>query len=92
LRAAAIARRGGEDAPAEAEEALREAVEVARHQASRSLELRAATALMRLSQKRGDDSESRAALATVFESFDEGFESHDLVVAAELLGRKASPV
>jgi hypothetical protein len=31
--------------------------------------------------------EARAELAAAFESFDEGFGSHDLRAAAELLGR-----
>jgi predicted ATPase len=93
LRAATLQRTGGDDALDEAEAALREAVDIARHQDSRSLELRAATALLKLCRDRGRGSEARAALAAVYESFDEGFDSHDLRTAAELLGRRdPSPV
>jgi DNA-binding SARP family transcriptional activator len=92
LRAAALMRADGDESAAQAEAALREAVDIARHQASRSLELRVATALVRVCRERGRGSEARAALATVFESFDEGFSSHDLRAAAELLGRETTPV
>jgi DNA-binding SARP family transcriptional activator len=92
LRAAVLVQDGGDEAADEAEVALREAVDIARHQDSRSLELRAATALLKLCRERGHGSEARAALAVVYESFDEGFESHDLRVAAELLGRETSRV
>ena len=92
LRAAALVHSGGEEALDGAEAALREAIEVARDQSSRSLELRAATALLRLCRERGRGSQARATLAEVYESFDEGFESHDLVEAAELLGREPTRV
>ena len=92
LRAAAQVQAGGEEALNAAEASLREAIEVARDQSSRSLELRAATALLRLCRERGRGSQARATLAEVYESFDEGFESHDLVVAAEMLGREPTRV
>ena len=93
LRAIALERSGHDEALDEAESVLREAVETARHQDSRSLELRAATALLKVCRRRGRGSEARAALAAVYESFEEGFESHDLRAAAELLGRlETSPV
>ena len=72
---------------------LREAVDIARHQDSRSLELRTATALLKVCRSRGRGSEARAALAAVYESFEEGFDSYDLRAAAEQLGRlETSPV
>ena len=92
LKAAVAVRRGGDGAAAEAERLLREAVDVAHHQASRSLELRAASALLGLCREQGPAGEARASLAALFESFEEGFESHDLRVAAELLGREPSGV
>jgi predicted ATPase len=93
LRAIVLERSGGDEALDEAESALREAVDIARHQDSRSLELRATTALLKVCRRRGRGSEARAALAAVYESFEEGFDSHDLRAAAELLGRlETSPV
>jgi tetratricopeptide (TPR) repeat protein len=70
---------------AEAEAALRQALAVARRQKSRSLELRAATSLARLLQKRGRTAEGRDPLVECYAWFTEGFDTTDLQEARELL-------
>ncbi len=71
--------------PAEAESCFRNAVEIARRQAAKSLELRASTSLARLCQERGDPSEGRRFLAESYAWFTEGFDTADLREAAALL-------
>ena len=73
----------GDEAAAEA--SLRRAVEVARGQAARSWELRAAMSLSRLWQRQGKVTEARAALAEVYNWFTEGFDTVDLRDARALL-------
>jgi DNA-binding SARP family transcriptional activator/tetratricopeptide (TPR) repeat protein len=70
---------------AEAEAALARALEIARGQQARSLELRAAHALARLWAKAGRTAEARALLAPVYSSFTEGLETPDLEGARTLL-------
>ena len=62
-----------------AEEAIRQSLEVARRQGALSLELRAATALVRLRR------EERGPLADAYSKFSEGFETADVRAAQELL-------
>ena len=76
--------RGGAEA-AEAEAALRRALEIARGQQAKSLELRAAGALARLWAGSGRTAEARDLLGPVYSSFTEGFETPDLEVARALL-------
>jgi tetratricopeptide (TPR) repeat protein len=71
--------------PAEAEAALTRALEIARGQQARSLELRAAGALAGLWAKAGRTAEARALLAPVYSSFTEGLETPDLEGARTLL-------
>jgi predicted ATPase len=71
--------------PAEAEAALTRALEIARGQQARSLELRAAHALAGLWAKAGRIAEARALLAPVYSSFTEGLETPDLEGARTLL-------
>jgi predicted ATPase len=70
------------DAP---EEWFERALELARSQASKSLELRAAMSLARLWQDRGATAQARALLAPVYKWFAEGLETADLIAARALL-------
>ncbi len=69
----------------EAEAAFRHAIEVAKRQNARSLELRAATSLARLWQNQGKMAEARDLLAPVYDWFIEGFDTADLKDAKTLL-------
>jgi predicted ATPase len=69
----------------DAETWLRRALDVARHQEAKSLELRAATSLARLWQRQGMDTEARALLAPIYGWFTEGFDTADLQEAKTLL-------
>ena len=80
---------GESDAPArpptEAEACLHQALDVARRQGAKSLELRAAMSLGRLWQQQGKRREARLLLADIYNWFTEGFETADLQEAKELL-------
>jgi predicted ATPase/predicted Ser/Thr protein kinase len=69
----------------EAEGCLRKALEVARNQEARSLELRAAISLSRLLRNQGKLEEARALLSSTYGWFTEGFDTHDLKEARALL-------
>jgi class 3 adenylate cyclase/tetratricopeptide (TPR) repeat protein len=69
----------------EAEDCFRTAIEVARHQAGKSLELRATVSLARLLAKQGRRDEARAMLAEIYGWFTEGFDTADLKEAKALL-------
>jgi predicted ATPase len=73
------------DVTCSAEECHLRALEIARRQGARSLELRAALSLSRLWQAEGRDGEARALLAPVFTWFSEGLGTADLSEAAALL-------
>ena len=70
---------------AEAEAWLQRALDVARRQEAKSLELRAAMSLSRLWQQQGKQAEARALLAPVYGWFTEGFDTADLQEAKALL-------
>jgi DNA-binding winged helix-turn-helix (wHTH) protein/tetratricopeptide (TPR) repeat protein len=70
---------------AEAEACFRHAIEVARQQNAKSLELRAATSLSRLWQQQGKREEARELLAEVYGWFTEGFDTADLQAAKAFL-------
>jgi predicted ATPase len=70
----------------DAESHFLEAIEIARRQRARSLELRAAMSLSRRWADRGKASLARALLADVYVWFTEGFTTADLREANELLG------
>ena len=70
---------------AEAETWLQRALDVARRQQAKSLELRAAMSLSRLWQQQGKRDEARALLAPVYGWFTEGFDTADLQEARALL-------
>lgn len=69
----------------EAEACFREAIEVARRQRAKSLELRAALSLSRLWQTQGKSDEDREMLTEVYGWFTEGFDTPDLQEATALL-------
>ncbi len=70
---------------AEAEAWLRRALDVARHQEAKSLELRAAMSLSHLWQQQGKQAEARVLLAPIYAWFTEGFDTADLQEAKALL-------
>jgi predicted ATPase len=69
----------------EAEAYFLKAIEIARRQQAKSLELRAATSLSRLWQRQGKKAEARELLAPVYQWFTEGFDTKDLQEAKALL-------
>jgi predicted ATPase len=64
-----------------------QALEIARRQGARALELRAAMSRHELLLGQGRGAESRPALQAVFSTFTEGFELPDLTKARELLSQ-----
>jgi predicted ATPase len=70
---------------AEAEAAFVRAVAVARSQAAKSPELRAATSLARLWRTQDKSAEARGMLAEIYDWFSEGFDTPDLQDARALL-------
>jgi predicted ATPase len=70
---------------AEAETWLQQALDVARRQEAKSLELRAAISLSRLWQQQGKQAEARELLAPIYGWFTEGFDTADLQDAKALL-------
>jgi predicted ATPase len=76
---------GPGDLAADAERALLEALDIARRQQAKSLELRAATSLARLWQSQADTQRARGLLAGTYRWFTEGFDTGDLQEAARLL-------
>jgi predicted ATPase len=71
--------------PAEAETCFRQALDIARRQEAKSLELRAALSLARLWQQQGKRAEAHELLAPVYSWFTEGFDTADLQEAKALL-------
>ena len=67
------------------ETCFRQAIDVARRQSARSLELRAAMSLGRLRQKQGKKEEARKMLSDIYGWFTEGFETKDIKEAKALL-------
>src|SRR5262249_48365905 len=64
---------------------LHQALDVARRQQTRALELRAALSLSRLWQQHGQRAEASALLAPIYGWFTEGFDTADLQEAKVLL-------
>jgi predicted ATPase len=85
----AILLRQPEPPQAEAEIWLRRALDIARYQEAKALELRTATSLARLWQQQGKRAEARELLAPVYGWFTEGFETADLQEAKALLDQLA---
>src|SRR5262245_33927058 len=69
----------------EAEGCFRQAIDIARQQKAKSLELRAAMSLARLWQQQGRRAEARDLLAPTYGWFTEGFDTADLQEAKALL-------
>jgi predicted ATPase len=70
---------------AEAEACFHQALDVARRQQAKSLELRAAISLSRLWQQQGEWDEARELLTPIYGWFTEGFDTADLQEAKALL-------
>ena len=70
---------------AEAEAWLQRALDVARRQQAKSLELRSAVSLGRLWQQQGKQAEAHELLAPIYGWFTEGFDTADLQEARALL-------
>jgi predicted ATPase len=68
-----------------AEACFRQAVDIARQQGARSLELRATVGLSRLWHRQGQKEEARQVLAEIYNWFTEGFDTPDLIEAKSLL-------
>jgi predicted ATPase len=71
--------------PEEAETCLRRALDVARRQEAKALELRAAVSLSRLWQQQSKQDEARELLTPIYSWFTEGFDTADLQEAKGLL-------
>jgi len=69
----------------EAEACFHKAIEIARRQGAKSLELRAVISLARLWQKQGKKNEAHQMLAEIYGWFTEGFDTADLKEAKALL-------
>ena len=72
-------------ASTEAEACYRQALDVARRQEAKSLELRAAASLARLWRDQGKPDDAHDLLAPIYEWFTEGFDTQDLKEAKALL-------
>ena len=64
---------------------FQEAIEIARRQQAKSLELRAVISMGRLLQQDGRKEEARTMLSTIYGWFSEGFDTPDLKEAKSLL-------
>ena len=69
----------------EAEACFHQALDIARRQQAKSLELRAAVSLGQLWQRQGKRTEAHALLAPIYGWFAEGFDTADLQEAWALL-------
>jgi predicted ATPase len=77
--------RGVRNAALTAEECFHQALNIARRQQAKSLELRAAMSLSRLWQQQGKQGEGRQLLAPLYGWFTEGLDTADLQEARALL-------
>jgi predicted ATPase len=77
------------EADPEAEICFQQALDMARRQHAKSLELRTAMSLSRLWLRQGKEVEARQLLAAVYNWFTEGFEMADLQEARTLLAKLA---
>jgi tetratricopeptide (TPR) repeat protein len=73
------------EAEAEAEACFLKAIDIARRQSAKSLELRAVMSLSRLWQQQGKKEQARQVLAEIYGWFTEGFDTKDLQEAKALL-------
>ena len=84
LRGALLLQHSAPDAQ-HAEACFHQALDVARQQQAKSLELRAAMSLSRLWQQQGKHAEAHELLAPIYGWFTEGFDTADLQEAKALL-------
>jgi predicted ATPase len=84
LKGELLLRQDGSNA-AQAQSCFERAIEIARKQSAKSLELRATTSLARLLDKQGRRDQARAMLAEIYNWFTEGFDTADLKDAKALL-------
>jgi adenylate cyclase len=75
-----------------AQQCFRRALKIARRQEARSLELRSAMSLVRLTTWRGGSRTARTLLRSLVASFTEGFDTKDLQDAQMLLGGPGSTI
>jgi len=73
------------NAASEVEGLFNKAIEIARRQKAKSLELRAVMSLAKLWQQQGKRSEAQQLLAEIYNWFTEGFDTPDLKAARQLL-------
>jgi DNA-binding SARP family transcriptional activator/predicted ATPase len=83
LKGELLSRKGADDG--EIEQQVLKAINTAREQSARSLELRATVSLGRLWQAQGKRKEARQTLAKIYDWFTEGFDTIDLKEAQALL-------
>ncbi|BDD87953.1 ATP-binding protein [Desulfofustis limnaeus] len=69
----------------EAEHQYHQAINLAKRQSAKSLELRAATSLFKLLDQVGKKEQGRILLGDVYHSFNEGFKTYDLLKAQKLI-------
>jgi predicted ATPase len=84
LKGSLLLKIGGQKAE-EVEKCFRQALDVARRQEAKSLELQAATRLARLWRQQGKRAEAHKLLSEVYNWFTEGFDTKDLQEAKTLL-------
>jgi adenylate cyclase len=77
--------RAGPAGSESSEESFARAIDLARHQGAKSLELRATLNLAHVWRRRGRAAEAREAIASIYEWFTEGFETGDLREARAFL-------
>jgi len=71
-------------------ECFHQAIDIARHQQAKSLELRATMSLARLWQRQGKTKRAHKVLSEIYSWFTEGFDTKDLQEAKALLDSLAS--
>jgi class 3 adenylate cyclase/predicted ATPase len=64
---------------------IRKAIDIARRQNAKSHELRAVMGAYRLAQRQGEDDQARMQLSDLYNSFNEGQDTRDLIEAKSLL-------
>jgi adenylate cyclase len=80
----------GAESPHDVDTCLQQALKVARHYATRPLELRAAVSLARFWRGRGKGRQARELLAGIYAGFSEGFGTADLAEAVAMLASQES--
>jgi len=76
----------------EAHQCFDRAIQIARHQAAKSLELRAVMSQAKLLRRQGKSADAHNQLSAVYEWFTEGFDTADLKSAKSLLAELSSDV